>query len=388
VYPGFLSARGFRVLPADCQLISVDDHVVEPPTVWVDRLPRHLKEVGPHIVRSATGAEIWEWEGRRYPVSLMGSPRTRIFKGDGRGDEFRSQSYDEMIPACYDAAERVKAMDEDGITASLNFPTFPRFSGTLFLQADDRELALFCVQAYNDWMIDEWCGEHPGRFIPMIIAPLWDPAKAAVEMERCAAKGARAVSVCENPSPLGLPSYWTQHWDPLFKAANETGLVLCMHIGTSGSLVVPSPESTEAVPISLCGLNAMSACADLIYSGKLQENPRLRVALSEGGSGWVPYLLERMDYTWNRTRIDVRKDIAPSELFQRHFWTCFISDDTAIETRHMIGVDRLMWECDFPHNDSEWPNSRNTLAVSLTEVPDDEARQIGELNARRVFDFF
>jgi predicted TIM-barrel fold metal-dependent hydrolase len=375
------------MLRSDCQLISVDDHVIEPPGVWVDRLPAALREAGPHIVEADDGAQLWEWEGRRYPVSLMGSPRTRVFKGDGSGDDFRSRSYDEMIPACYDAGERVKAMDEDGITASINFPTFPRFSGTLFLEAQDNDLALQCVSAYNDWMIDEWCGDHPGRFIPMIILPLWDPAAGAVEIERCAGKGARAISMCENPVPLGLPSFWTDHWDPVFKAANDSGLVLCMHIGTSGKMVIPSPESPEAVPISLCGVNAMSACTDLIYSGKLHENPNLRIALSEGGSGWVPYLVERMDYTWARTRLHVRKDIPPSELFRRHFWTCFISDRTAIEIRHMIGVDKLMWECDFPHNDSEWPNSRKLLEEALVDVPDDEASQIAELNARRLFNF-
>jgi predicted TIM-barrel fold metal-dependent hydrolase len=376
------------VLPNDCQLISVDDHVIEPPDVWTDRLPSSQTSSGPHIVQDESGAQLWEWEGRRYPVSLMGSPRTRIFKGDGGGDDFRSQSYEEMIPACYNATERVRAMDEDGITASINFPTFPRFSGTLFLEALDKELALLCVKAYNDWMIDEWCGEHPGRFIPMVILPIWDPIAAAREVERCAAKGARAISFPENPVPLGLPSFWTDHWDPVFRATNDTGLVLCMHIGTSGQMVIPSPESPEAVPISLCGVNAMSACTDLIYSGKLQDNPNIKIALSEGGSGWVPYLIERMDYTWARTRLHVRKDVAPSELFRRHFWSCFISDRTAIEIRHMIGVDKLMWECDFPHNDSEWPNSRKLLEEALIDVPDDEARQIGELNARSLFNFF
>jgi predicted TIM-barrel fold metal-dependent hydrolase len=376
------------MLPDDADLISVDDHVIEPPNVWVDRLPQNLREAGPHIVTNADGAQIWEWEGRHYPVSLMGSPRTRIFKGDGSGDDFRSTSYAEMIPACYDAAERVKAMDEDGITASINFPTFPRFAGTQFLEAEDKNLALLMVKAYNDWMIDEWCGEHPTRFIPMIILPLWDPPAGAVEIERCAAKGARAITMVESPPPLGLPSFWTDHWDPVFGAANDTGLVLCMHIGTSGSLMSPSPESPEAVPISLCGVNAMAACTDLIYSGKLQDNPNLKIALSEGGSGWVPYLVERMDYTWARTRLHVRKDVAPSELFSKHFWSCFISDNTAIANRHEIGVNRLMWECDFPHNDSEWPNSRKLLAEALVDVPDDEARQIAGLNARDLFNFY
>jgi len=246
------------------------------------------------------------------------------------------------------------------------------------------------VKAYNDWMIDEWCATAVDRFIPMIIIQLWDPEAAAAEIRRCADKGARAVTMVETPDPLGLPSFWTNYWDPVFAAAEETGVVLCTHVGTSGRLTTPSPESeanSDAVPISLCGLNSMAACADLIFSGILHRYPNVRIALSEGGSGWVPYLVERMDYTWARTRAGVDRSISPGELFQRHFWTCFISDRTAIENRYAIGLNKLMWESDYPHNDSEWPNSRKFLAEHVTDVPDEDVHRIVELNARELFNF-
>jgi predicted TIM-barrel fold metal-dependent hydrolase len=207
-------------------------------------------------------------------------------------------------------------------------------------------------------------------------------------VRRSAAKGSKSITMCEMPAPLGLPSFWTDHWDPLFDAVQETGLVVSMHIGTSGSLVTPSPESTEAVPISLCGLNSMSAATDLIFSGVLQRFPGLHFALSEGGAGWMPYLVERMDYTWERTRLGVDKSIAPSELFARHFWTCFIWDEVAIELRDSIGLDKLMWECDYPHNDSNWPESRTKLAKAMVDVPDDVCRRIAETNARQLYDFW
>jgi len=132
----------------------------------------------------------------------------------------------------------------------------------------------------------------------------------------------------------------------------------------------------------------MSACADLIFSGCLLRFPNIRIALSEGGAGWVDYLVERMDYTWERTRLGVNKSVAPSELFKKHFWACFISDRSAIARRHEIGIEKLMWEGDYPHNDSNWPHSRDILRDALAEVPDDEVRQIVELNARRLFNFF
>ena len=134
-------------------------------------------------------------------------------------------------------------MDEDGVWAELLFPTFPRFGGTQFLEADDKDLALAMVRAWNDWMIDEWCAAYPDRFIPQTLIPLWDVPAAVAEIERCAAKGSRAVLFVENPHPLGLPSFPTGHWRPVFEACNETGLPLSMHIGTSSGLLRPSPET-------------------------------------------------------------------------------------------------------------------------------------------------
>jgi predicted TIM-barrel fold metal-dependent hydrolase len=178
---------------------------------------------------------------------------------------------------------------------------------------------LLCVQAWNDWLLDQWCPAAPDRFIPMTMIPLWDPEKAAEEIYRCAAKGSRSITMCENPAPLGLPSFWTDAWDPVFAAAQDTGLVLSMHIGTSGGLVRPSPESTEPVSISLCGVNSMTTCADLIYCGILHRFPGTRIALSEGGAGWVLYLLERMDFTWERTRYETLRSQRPSDMFRKHF---------------------------------------------------------------------
>ena len=377
------------MLTEDVRLISVDDHVVEPRHLWQTHLPAKYREAGPKVVRPDGGRdEFWEWEGRRYPVAMMGSPATRVFRTDGSGDDFMSRSFDDMIPACYDAKARVAAMDVDGVQAGLNFPHWPRFAGTRFLDATDWDLASAIVRAWNDWMLDEWCAAYPDRFIPMTMIQLWDPVLAAAEMRRCADKGAKSVTMCESPSSLGLPSWWTQHWDPVFAAAEDTGMVISTHIGTGGSLWSPSPDSPEAVQISLCGVNSMGAMVDLMYCGVLQRHPKVRIALSEGGSGWVPYLVERTQYTWERTRLGVDKSISPIELFRRHFWTCFIADDTAIAMRELIGVDKLMWEGDFPHNDSNYPNSREMLEKSMTNVPEHEVKMIAETNARTLYNFW
>ncbi len=377
------------MLRDDMQAISVDDHVIEPPNVFVDHIDPKFRDRAPHIV-DRDGVEGWLWEDRFYPLSFQGKPETRKFREDeaGRGDDLFARRYEDMIPAAFEVHERVRAMDEDGVWAELVFPTFPRFGGTGFLEAVDKDLALACVRAWNDWMLDEWAAAYPDRFIPQTLVPLWDVPAAVKEIERCAAKGSKAILFIENPYPLGLPSFPTGHWQPVFQACNDTGLPLSMHIGTSSGLISPSPESSFSVGVALCGINSMSALGDMIYGGVFNGLPNCRVALSEGGAGWVPYVLERLDYTWERSRYDgLKNETPPSEVFNEHIWVCMISDAYAIRNRDLIGIDKIMWEADFPHNDSNWPNSRKVLADALLDVPDDECRKIVETNARDLYNF-
>ncbi len=376
-------------LPEDTRLISVDDHVVEAPHVFVDHIDPKYRDRAPRIVERDHW-QGWLWEDRFYPLSFQGNIHTRHFREgeEGRGADLNARRFEDMIDAVYDVHARVEAMDVDGVHAALQFPQFPRFGGTLFLEAQDKDLALAIVRAWNDWMLDEWWAAYPDRFIPQTLIPLWDVPESVKEIERCAAKGSRAVLFVENPHPLGLPSFPTGHWRPVFEACNETGLPLSMHIGTSSGLLSPSPESTSSVGVALCGVNSMSALVDLIFSGMCNDLPNLKIALSEGGAGWVPYVLERADYTWERSRNEgLRNAAPPSEVFRQHFWVCMIADHYALRNRDLIGVDKIMWECDFPHNDSNYPNSRKMLADAMIDVPDEDARMIGELNARALYNF-
>ncbi|MDQ1507269.1 MAG: hypothetical protein QOD57_4996 [Actinomycetota bacterium] len=377
-------------------LISTDDHVIEHPRVWLDRLPASDQESGPRVVevdRGAPGddgtapgpAQVWLYEGRSYPQMALNAVAGR------RREDFGLEPtrYDEILPGCYDPQARVGDMDADGIEAQICFPTFPKFAGTVFLQSQDKDLALRCVRAWNDFMIDEWCAAAPTRFIPVVILPLWDPRLAAAEVERTAAKGARTISFPENPAPLGLPSFHTDHWDPVFAAAQEADMPLSMHFGSSGRPPVTADDAPFAVAITLFGCNSMATTADLLFSPVFHKFRNLKVALSEGGIGWIPYMLERIDYTWERHKYytGVNQDVRPSELFRRHIWGCFIDDEFGIANRHWIGVDRITWECDYPHSDSNWPHARKRAAETLVDVPDDEVHQIVEFNARKLFRF-
>jgi predicted TIM-barrel fold metal-dependent hydrolase len=379
-------------LTDDMHLISVDDHLVEPPTLWSDRLPAKFADAGPHIIDEPIDGKpdqppsnVWLYEGIRFPQiglnAVAGKDPTEY------GTE--PLRYSDMIPGCYEPHARVIDMDLDGVQAALCFPSFPRFAGTVFLKASDKQLALLCVQAWNDFMIDEWCAAAPDRFIPIVIMPLWDPALCVAELQRTVAKGARAVSFIENPVPLGLPSYHTDHWDGFFSACEAADVPLCLHFGSSGQSPSTAPEAPFAVTITLFGCNSMYAATDLLFSPVFHRHPNLKVAMAEGGIGWVPYLLERADYVWNRHRFyqNVDQRTPPSELFAKHIYGCFIDDVHGLKSRHDIGLSRILWEADYPHSDSNWPNSRKRAVEVFATIPDEEVRQMVETNSRTLFKF-
>ena len=263
-----------------------------------------------------------------------------------------------MRPGCYDHNERVRDMDANGVLGSLNFPSMSGFAGQLWAKHDDKDVSRALLQAYNDWHIDEWCGSHPGRFIPLALPALWDPVVCGEEMRRVAAKGCRAVTFSENPEKLGYPSLHSDHWDPFWQACSDEGIVVCLHIGSSSQVVVTAADAPINVMISLQPMNLVQAAADLLWSRVLQKFPDLRFAMSEGGIGWIPYFLERSDYVYKHHKEWTGMDLGgrlPSELFHERIITCFIDDAVGLANRDRLNIDNVTWECDYPHSDSTWP---------------------------------
>jgi predicted TIM-barrel fold metal-dependent hydrolase len=296
----------------------------------------------------------------------------------------------QLRPGCFDVHSRVKDMDANGVLGSMSFPSFVRFCGQLFMNTPDRDQAAAMVRAYNDWHIDGWAGAYPGRFIPLALPMLWDPEATAAEVRRVAAKGCHAVTFSSNPYALGLPSIHTDHWDPVWKACVETGTVVCMHLGSSSQTPTTSPDAPIEVVYSLSPINLFEAAADVLWSPMFRKFPELRIALSEGGTGWVPYFLERVDYIYNHTRPWTKTDLGgrlPSEIFNEHVILCFIDDAVGLETRHHMNLDNIMWECDYPHSDSTWPHSPELVAKRVGELPDAEINKITHLNAMRHFQY-
>ncbi len=372
------------MLPSDVQIISVDDHVIEPANVFQDRLSAKHRELGPKVVRDDQGRDVWMFENRpHYNIGL------NAVAGKDRADYgIDPVGYDGMREGCYDITARIKDMDADGVHAQLCFPTFPGFAGSTLFAAEDKDLANACVSAWNDWILDEWCAGAPGRQIPLALVPYWDADACVTEIERVAARGSRGISFIEAPHNAGLPSFHTDHWDGVFAAAAAADMPLCMHFGSGGAPSI-APGGPFTAAIALFALNSQSTLVEMVNSRMFEKSPNLKVALSEGGIGWMPYLLERVDYVWDRHRLytgmaDSRK---PSDIFRDHIFGCFISDEAGVANIDRIGEDNVMFESDYPHSDSNWPNARKLLEETLANVPDDRARKIAETNARRLYNF-
>src|SRR5437764_2832689 len=381
------------MLPATAKLMSADDHLIEPPHLWVEGMPARFKDECPRVVE-VDGRQAWRWQGELTYVPMGSCRPLPGFDEAGYPPAPGTARFDEIRPGCYDPVERIKDMDIDGVWGQLCFPNFARFAGHRFyLNVADQELGLACLRTYNDYLLDEWCATAPARLFGAAILPLHDIDAAVVELERVLAKGAKAIAFSENPTVLGLPSVHTDHWDPLFAIANDAQVPVCMHIGSSSRLVTTSDDAPPTVLVTLNGLNSMMAGVDWLMSGVLERFPNVKVILSEGGAGWIPYILERADKAFHDKRIKPNAmigqtsrggDIPPSQLFRDHMFVCLVDEHFALRSLGDIPVDNLLWEGDYPHGDGLWPHNHDYLEKVLSDVPDDDARKIAETNLRKL----
>jgi predicted TIM-barrel fold metal-dependent hydrolase len=386
------------------KIVSVDDHVVEPPHVWETWLPERYRAAGPRVERRGIGhmrhigggqyeqtfdpegpqADCWIYEDLVYIHK-----RHVAAVGFDRDDMTMSPiTYDEMRPGCYEPKARVEDMELNWVDSSLCFPTFPRFCGQTFSEGKDKDLGLACVKAYNDWMVEEWCGDSGGRLIPLTLIPLWDAELAAAEVRRNAERGVRAVCFSEIPPHLGLPSIHSGDWDPFIAACSDTETVICMHIGSSSRMPATSGDAPVAVAATLSFNNAMASMSDWLFSGKLVQFPEVKLAYSEGQIGWIPYILERADTVWKEHRAwggvaDLVPE-PPSTYYYRQIYGCFFRDQHGIDSLDAVGVDNITFETDYPHTDSTWPDTKAVAEQLMAGVPQEAVDKIMRDNARRM----
>jgi predicted TIM-barrel fold metal-dependent hydrolase len=389
------------------RFISVDDHVLEPPDMWWSRLPHDLREQGPHVRRErgvlkfngstpqwSVGGEGAEWADVWYYDDMVW-PLLRAFAQSGYPDEQagRVLTYEDVLPGAYQRDARLLDMDLNHTDLSICFPNVSRFCGQIFLERKDRDVGLLCVQAYNDWMIDEWSGsERPARLVPLTVLPLWDAGMAATEIRRCAAKGSHAITFPEAPPSLGLPSIFSSYWDPVFVACEETDTVINLHVGSSSKILTTAEDAPNDMALCFLFVNSQLAFSDWLYSGVLEEFPKLKVVLSEGQVGWMPFLMQRIDNTWKKSspgndHRGRRAKQLPSTMVPGRVFGVIFDDLQGLLNRDAVGVDQIMIETDFPHSDSTYPHSEKVVneLVTAAGLSEKEIYQIMRGNAIGVF---
>ncbi len=372
------------------RVISTDDHLQEAPDTWTSRMSAaKWGDKIPHLGPLDRERETW---------FVYGEPNQRLGVAIVHGalpDRAKSVKRWEDVPRiAYVPEERVKAMDQDGVDAHTLFGNIAGVAGGTFSNPSFEEaFRLEAIRAFNDFQIEAYSRPFPGRFITLAIVPLWSAAAAVAEVERTHALGIHGVSFAF-PQQFGYPHICDPHWDPLWRICEETGLSLNLHIGSGGSMGIgtSSDFSGHSEMRWLAEASTRSIVANtqvmstILFSGILERFPALKVVSSESGLGWVPYLLETADHQWERQKLwREGMSIRPSEYFRRQCYVNFWFEKTGIENRHLIGVDNIMWESDFPHPTCSWPNSREFIARSLDGIPADERRRILVDNAVRVF---
>jgi hypothetical protein len=328
----------------DMILVSIDDHMVEPPDMYENHVPDKWKDLVPKVVHNVdTGVDEWEFQGQKTSTPF-GMAATVGWPKEEWG--FNPGSYSELRPGCFDVHERVKDMDANGILGSLNFPTMAGFNARTFTEAGDKELAQ---------------------------------------------KGCRSISFLETPHVQGFPSFLSGHWDPMIGAICDENMVLSLHIG-AGFEVIRRPEEApiDHLMVLACQISAITA-QDLLFGPTLRAFPDLKVALSEGGIGWIPFYFDRIDrHFTNQEWLHGGEDFGgklPSEVFREHILACFITDPSGLLLRDRIGIDLIAWECDYPHTDTTWPESPEFAWKELQDAgcSDEEIHKITWENACRFF---
>ncbi|HTR70734.1 MAG TPA: amidohydrolase family protein [Mycobacteriales bacterium] len=384
-------------------IVDVDAHVVEPPDVWSSRLPAKYQDVGPRIVYAPQGpvklvgstyqespgtdgpdVAWWFYEDRqislkRY-IAAAGVPAEEV--------GMNGVTYEQIRAGCFKQADRLEDMTINGVQAQMCFPNIPRFCGQLFMWGKDKDLSLLCVQAYNDWMVEEWCAGSGGRLIPLCIVPMWDVALAAAEVRRNAARGVRAVAFSEIPAYLGEASIHSGYWDPFFAACEETGTVVAMHIGSGTKTPTTSEDAPAAVQGTIIFGNAANSLVDFLFSGVLHRFPGVKLLYAEAQIGWIPYVLERTDDVWFTHRgwahgQDKCPEL-PSSYYYRQVFSCFFKDPVGVSVIDQVGIDNVMFETDYPHQDGTWPRSREAAAEQFGHLPQDQVDKIARGNAIRL----
>jgi predicted TIM-barrel fold metal-dependent hydrolase len=372
--------------------IDADTHILEPADVWTARVPAKYRDRVPRMVRDDSGRDIWVMEGRQ--ISTVG-----FFALAGWPTPFPDcpPTLDDCIPAAYDADARLAYMDSIGTWAEVIYPNVAGFGSQKFLSIEDEDLKILCVRAYNDFLRD-WASADPRRLLTVMATPYWDIDLTVAEVERGIELGHRGILFTGEPQRFGLPVLADKHWDPLWSLAQEAGLAVHFHIGSGEVNSLFTPERINAAGTAATyGLSSVQMflgngmqVADLLLSGVLPRFPELRFVSVESGVGWIPFLLEAVDYSYLEGCPGKKGewDLMPSEYFRRQVYACTWFE--SLPFRHMLDadlpLDNICFETDFPHPTCLFGNVAEVIERGAGSLDPASRRKVLWDNAARLYD--
>jgi predicted TIM-barrel fold metal-dependent hydrolase len=335
-------------------IIDVDTHVTESADLWTSRVPERMRDLVPRVECDSKGRYLW-YIGKEV-IAKLGLSATA-----GVGSmKHPPNSYEDMHPGAHDPQARLEYMDKMGIWAMVMYPNVGGFGAQAFLKLGDPELMLTCVKVYNDWQT-EWASADSRRLLPITSIPFWDIQASVAEVRRCVASGHKGILFTGEPHKLGQPVLGDPHWNPLWEVACEFDLPISFHIGSGNmegglnrdKLAIYGRMATFAeLSVEFFMRNGIQLC-DLLMSGVLARYPNIKFVSVESGIGWIPFVLEAMDYQFLGNHVREERpdlELLPSEYFARNVYGCYWFEQIA--PRRLIdkvGVDNILFETDFPH---------------------------------------
>ncbi len=382
--------------PRTYRIISSDGHTIEPPHMWERYLPKKFHAQMPRLVKDPEGGDAWEVVPGQaaMPIGLVTN------EGEwGKRYEDNSwfgSTYESIRQGAFDGRARLDEQDIDGVDAEVLYPS-QRTMGA-FMAQPDAEYHLAGVDAYNQWMYEEFSAADRTRLIGLYQIPGVDMETSLARLKEARSIGARGVILSALPSGNKDLS---RDDDPFWQAAEDAGLPVHIHSGLKHAGMAQVGElrqvrtATHELKFATPTLQLMGGAvaefsgmfAKMIYSGMFDRFPGLTMVMAECGAGWVPNCLEHMDDHWWRNRIWSESNLArlPSEYFRENWKVTFIREPFAMQNRHWFGVDNLLWANDYPHHRHDWPYSRRIIAESMVGVPPEEVRKMVCTNALELY---
>ena len=368
-------------------LISVDDHVQETPETWSAYMSdQKWGDLIPHLEDREDGSQAWVVAGHRL------DDRPLAETGALMPDRNQSpQRWEDVPAAAYDPAQRLRAMDADGVDCQVLYPSLSGGSGEVIGAISDPALQLACVQAYNNWLIDVWKSASP-RFIPQCLVPIYSPQEAATEVSRAVALGHRGVIMPGTPWDLqDVPHINDPAWDPLWTVCQDLQVPVCFHSGATPKVRLQawkgfSPVLTDAMNAITGPVSSAPILANLLFSRILTRFPTLKFVIAETSLAWGAYQLETADHQFERQRLHSEGyEFKPSELFRRQCYMTGWYDRAGLQVRSYLGVENILWQSNFPRATSSWPNTRQYIERSFATIPEDERNQILTTNPTTLY---